>query len=65
MINMSTTVDEWFKKNCRPTSNNRMVCTVGNRVEVIDPVGPDLADEPATEENIEKLIERSKSKGFK
>lgn len=55
---------DWFERNCRPTGQNKMICSFGNEVEVIDPLDSDLADKPATEDNVEKFIERSKSKEF-
>lgn len=61
---MADSVKDWYENNCRPTGKNKLVCETDQGVEVIDPVDPDLAEQPATQDNIENFVEKNKATEF-
>lgn len=61
---MADSVKDWYENNCRPTGKNKLVCETEQGVEVIDPVDPDLANQPATPDNIENFVEQNKAMEF-
>lgn len=61
---MADSVKDWYENNCRPTGKNKLVCETEQGVEVIDPVDPDIANQPATDQNIENFVEKNKATEF-
>lgn len=55
------TIEDWFKENCRNTAEDQIVCTHGNRVEVISPLSEREAKKKATRENIDDFLEKNKT----
>lgn len=58
---MDKTVKQWADENCETTGQNKLICQKGTEQVVIDPYQQQDHSNPATEQNVERFLNREKS----